>query len=58
MMTMAYHIGRRKKMSKKIPVLAILSLATVSVYLAFMSLKAVDWDISDLSFSDDEEEDF
>lgn len=57
-MTMAYHIGRRKKMSKKIPVLAILSLATVSVYLAFMTLKSVDWDISDLSFSDDEEEDF
>ncbi len=45
-------------MSKKIPVLAILSLATVSVYLAFMSLKSVDWDISDLSFSDDEEEEF
>ena len=30
----------------------------LGLYLAYESLKSVDWDISDLSFSDEEEEEF
>ena len=45
-------------MNKKLGITGFLTVMALGLYLAYESLKAVDWDISDLSFSDDEEDEF
>ena len=45
-------------MNKKLGITGFLTVMALGLYLAYESLKAVNWDISDLAFSDDEEEEF
>ena len=43
-------------MNKKLGITGFLTVMALGLYLAYESLKAVDWDLSDLAFEDDEDE--
>jgi hypothetical protein len=43
-------------MNKKLIILGLFALSAGAAYLAYSSLKAVDWDFTDIFFEDEEEE--